>query len=156
MPFRGGWNRCNVFVALSIVIISIGLFTKIAYHIVPENKETEISLLNKGYKNLKNGQRLNEDKNELHLLSASYCLFPTVRKDIGVYLRALQHSVSIITLPPPLSSALVKRCETLGKTKRAITSHQHSLELQFPYTLNVMAAVRKEKRGARDGEGDND
>lgn len=38
--------------------------------------------------------------------------------------------------------------------KRAITSHQHSLELQFPHTLDIMAsAARKGRRGSRDGEG---
>jgi Flp pilus assembly protein TadB len=45
------------------------------------------------------------------------------------------------------------RCEALGGIKRAITSHQHSLELQIPNTLKLMATTRKDKRGSRDGEG---
>jgi hypothetical protein len=91
-----------------VVIISIGVFFRILYRIDPQDTVTEFSLLQKDHKIMQN-EVLNEDKNELHLISASYCLFPNVRKDIGVYLRALQHSVSIISLPPSLSSAVVKR-----------------------------------------------
>lgn len=106
MPFRGIWSRHSSFITFAtVVIISIGVFFRVLYRIDPQDTVTEFSLLQKDHKIIQN-EVLNEDKNELHSLSSSYCLFPNVRKDIGVYLRALQHSVSIISLPPSLSSMI--------------------------------------------------
>ena len=72
-------------------------------------------------------------------LGISYCLRPTILSNLTVYLNALQKSVRIISLPPPLSADLRSRCNSLGPVKKAIISHPHSIELHFPAILTAMS-----------------
>ena len=72
-------------------------------------------------------------------LGISSCLRPTILSNLAVYLNALQKSVRIISLPPPLSADLRSRCNSLGPLKKAIISHPHSIELHFPEILTAMS-----------------
>lgn len=78
-------------------------------------------------------------QNILRKSSASQCMFPNASQSLPLYIMALQNSIRIVPLPPELSSALVDKCKSLGPEKKAITSHPHSLELQFPKTLTAMS-----------------
>lgn len=112
MPFRGGWGRYLVFIAFSLVIVSIAVIIRVSYRIGDQDElEHKLRFLDRDHGIARNGliNIYNENKNELQSISKSYCLFPNVQQNIAVYLLALQHSVSIIALPPSLSSNIVKR-----------------------------------------------
>ena len=93
-------------------------------------------------------------RNDSHPVHNSCCFLPHVRPNLINYLAALKNSVRIVSLPPSLSSEISGKCASLGSKKKAIKSHPHSIELQFPMELKLMARsnVKNIKSGAKDGD----
>ena len=75
------------------------------------------------------------------MMMQSRCLVPAFAQKVHVYLRALQHAVTIVSLPPSLTTVYRDKCATLTalQIRQRIETHPHSLEFHFPSILQEMS-----------------